>query len=41
MNPFVIAGKNAESYLTDLQPWRRIRGAAGLEDVRIHDLRHW
>ncbi|WP_456304407.1 tyrosine-type recombinase/integrase [Acetobacter okinawensis] len=28
-------------YLTDLQkPWRRIRKAAGLEDVRIHDLRH-
>src|SRR6266481_4587722 len=41
MNPFVIAGKNAGSYLTDLQrPWRRIRGTAGLEDVRIHDLRH-
>jgi len=41
MNPFVIAGKNPGSYLTDLQrPWRRIRGAAGLEDVRIHDLRH-
>jgi Phage integrase family/Arm DNA-binding domain len=41
MNPFVIAGKNAGSYLTDLQrPWRRIRGAAGLENVRIHDLRH-
>jgi integrase len=41
MNSFVIAGKNAGSYLTDLQrPWRRIRGAAGLEDVRIHDLRH-
>jgi integrase len=41
MNPFVIAGKNAGSYLTDLQrPWRRIRGAAGLEDVRIYDLRH-
>ena len=27
--------------LTDLQrPWRRIRARAGLEDVRIHDLRH-
>jgi integrase len=41
MNPFVITGKKPGSYLTDLQrPWRRIRGAAGLEDVRIHDLRH-
>ena len=28
-------------YLKDLQkPWRRVRKAAGLEDVRIHDLRH-
>ena len=29
------------SHLTDLQhPWRRIRARAGLEDVRLHDLRH-
>ena len=29
------------SHITDLQkPWRRIRTRAGLEDVRIHDLRH-
>jgi integrase len=40
-NPFVIAGKNSGSHLTDLQrPWRRIRSAAGLDEVRIHDLRH-
>lgn len=40
-NPFVIVGKNDGSHLTDLQqPWRRIRKAADLEDVRIHDLRH-
>ena len=27
--------------LTDLQPfWQRIRARAGLNDVRIHDLRH-
>lgn len=40
-NPFVIAASKANSQLTDLQrPWRRIRKAAGLEGVRIHDLRH-
>jgi integrase len=40
-NPFVIAGAKASSHLTDLQrPWRRIRKAAGLDGVRIHDLRH-
>src|SRR4029077_5113772 len=22
------------------KPWQRVRGAAGLDDVRIHDLRH-
>ena len=40
-NPYVIVGKKAKAHLTDLQhPWRRIRKAAGLSDVRIHDLRH-
>jgi len=40
-NPYVITGKKPDSYLTDLQhPWRRIRARAGLNDVRIHDLRH-
>ncbi len=40
-NPWVIAGKLPGAHLTDLQrPWRRIRARAGLEDVRIHDLRH-
>ncbi len=40
-NPWVIAGRLKGSHLTDLQhPWRRIRKRAGLEDVRIHDLRH-
>jgi integrase len=40
-NPYVIVGKREASYLTDLQhPWRRMRAAAGLEGVRIHDLRH-
>ena len=40
-NPWVIAGRKPGSHLTDLQhPWRRIRARAGLDDVRIHDLRH-
>lgn len=40
-NPYVIAGRKRGGYLTDLQkPWRRIRKAAGLDGVRIHDLRH-
>ncbi|SMH43445.1 tyrosine-type recombinase/integrase [Azospirillum agricola] len=40
-NPYVIAGKIEGHYLTDLQkPWRRIRKAAGIEEARIHDLRH-
>lgn len=40
-NPHVIVGREPGGYLTDLQkPWRRVRSRAGLEDVRIHDLRH-
>jgi integrase len=40
-NPYVIPGKNAGARLINLQkPWRRLRAAAKLEDVRIHDLRH-
>ena len=40
-NPHVITGTAEGAHLTDLQkPWRRVRRAAGLEDVRIHDLRH-
>ena len=40
-NPYVIAGRKEKMHLTDLQhPWRRIRKAASLDDVRIHDLRH-
>jgi integrase len=40
-NPYVITGKKPGSRLTDLQhPWRRIRSKAGLDSVRIHDLRH-
>ena len=40
-NPFVCAGTAATGRYSNIQaPWRRIRKAAGLEDVRIHDLRH-
>ena len=40
-NEHVITGKFPGRHLTDLQrPWRRIRKRAGLEGVRIHDLRH-
>ena len=40
-NPYVIQGERAGAHLVNLQkPWRRIRKAAGLGDVRIHDLRH-
>lgn len=40
-NPHVIVGAREGSRLINLQkPWRRIRAMAGLDDVRIHDLRH-
>lgn len=40
-NPYVIEGKLPGQYASDLQcPWRRIRAKAGLDEVRIHDLRH-
>ncbi len=39
-NPYVIEGTRVGVCLQDLQkPLRRVRKAAGLEDVRIHDLR--
>ena len=40
-NPYVIAGAKPCRPLIDLQyAWRNIRKAAGLPDVRLHDLRH-
>ncbi len=40
-NPFVISGAKPGARLINLQkPWQRIRKRAGLDDVRIHDLRH-
>ena len=40
-NPWVIPGRNSGAPLKNLQyPWEILRARAGLEDVRIHDLRH-
>lgn len=40
-NPHVIAGRIGGQHLVNLQkPWRAIRKIAGLDEVRIHDLRH-
>ena len=40
-NPYVICGTRTGQHLVNLQkPWRHIRHIAGLDDVRIHDLRH-
>lgn len=40
-NPWVITGRRPGSRLASLHfPWGRIRKRAGLEDVRLHDLRH-
>lgn len=39
-NPHVFPSLNSGGHLYDLKkPWRRIRDRAGLEDVRLHDLR--
>jgi hypothetical protein len=40
-NPFVITGQKPGAHLVNLEkPWRAIRAAAGLDNVRLHDLRH-
>ena len=40
-NPWVISGREATGRLSNLNmPWIAVRKRAGLEDVRIHDLRH-
>jgi len=40
-NPYVLPGTLPGAHITDLQkPWQRIRKRAGLEGLRIHDLRH-
>ena len=37
-NPYVLGARRSTTFIE--KPWRRIRVAAGLEDVRLHDLRH-
>lgn len=40
-NPYLITGEKPGKYFHDLRhPWRRIRARAGLDGVRLHDLRH-
>lgn len=40
-NPHVICGAKAGAHLVNYKdPWARIKKAAGIEDVRPHDLRH-
>jgi integrase len=40
-NPYVITGAKAGAALVNIEkPWRAIRQVAGLDDVRLHDLRH-
>jgi integrase len=40
-NPFVLPGDRAGAHIVNIEKtWRRVRKAAGLEDVRLHDLRH-
>ena len=40
-NPYVIVGKEEDGHFIGLhRPWHRIRSAAGLGDLRLHDLRH-
>ena len=40
-NPWVFVGKKPGTRLSSIdQHWQRLRVRAGLDDVRIHDLRH-
>lgn len=40
-NPYIIPGRKCGAHRADLKkPWAAISRAAGLNDVRIHDLRH-
>ena len=40
-NPYVIVGHKRSAAMVNLEkPWRAIRSTAGLDGVRLHDLRH-
>lgn len=40
-NPYVLPGAREGAHIVNVEDtWRRVRKTAGLEDVRIHDLRH-
>jgi integrase len=40
-SPYVLPAERGDGHFVGIQkPWQRIRAAAGLNDVRIHDLRH-
>ena len=40
-NPWVFPGRKKGIHLHNLnEPWNRIRKRAGLDDVRLQDLRH-
>ena len=39
-NPHVICGEGAKHYIGLQKVWTAIRAKAGLDDVRLHDLRH-
>ena len=39
-NPYILPGAKKGHHLVNIdKPWRRIRKAAGVEDIRLHDLR--
>ena len=40
-NPWVIPGRTRGEHLTGVdRPWRKVRARSGLDNVRLHDLRH-
>ena len=40
-NPYAIPGQRNGRHLVNLEkPWHTVRSLAGLDDVRLHDLRH-
>ena len=40
-NPWVVPGAKPGTHMTDIDgAWKSIRARAGLDDVRIHDIRH-